>query len=138
MKGDWTFYRLVTTADTALVITDTRANFATAYFNATDMDPDGPMNCSEVTKVRIRARLNASDGVATINGVAWDSTLANGENMTPLKAVTLTAGTTKDGEGLYFSNVIECDLQNNSYLDLLVSALSAGLTKVILEIAGTN
>jgi len=140
LKGEWIEYRRMTIADLANPIgLDTRAHVVLNYMNATDVKPENPVDVSEVSNIRIRAKINVSGGTINIVPVVFGEALINGEVPSNEDNVVLTATARRDGNGssgLYITNVVNFDLQAASALDIIVPTIGVGITTIILEVQG--
>jgi len=139
LKGEWREYRRMTIADIGNPVgLDTRINLVSNYMNATDDKSVESIDISEVSRVRIRAKLDVA-GTINIVGVTFGKELTNGEVLPELDNIALTNTARRDGNGssgLYYTNTIEVDVESASNLDIVVPTVGAGIGVVILEIQG--
>ena len=139
LKGEWREYRRMTIADIGNPVgLDTRINLVSNYMNATDAKPAEPIDVSEVSRVRIRAKLDVA-GTINIVGVTFGKELTNGEVLDELDNIALTNTARRDGNGsagLYYTNTVEADVESASDLDIIVPTVGAGIGVIILEIQG--
>jgi hypothetical protein len=140
LKGEWVEYRRMTIADIGNPVgLDTRDHLVANYMNATDVKPEYPVDASEVTRVRIRARINLNGGTINIVPVTFGQDLKNGEVPASTDNVLLTATARRDGNGangLYYTNVVNLDIESASMLDIVVPTIAVGVNQIILEIQG--
>lgn len=139
LKGEWREYRRMTIADIGNPVgLDTREHVVSNYMNATDVKPVEPIDISEVSRVRVRAKLDSA-GTINIVGVTFGKELTNGEVLDELDNVALTSTARRDGNGsagLYYTNTVEVDVESASNLDIVVPTVGAGINTIILEIQG--
>lgn len=139
LKGEWVEYRRMTIADLANPVgLDTRAHLVANYMNATDVKPESPIDVSEVSRVRIRAKVNAA-GAINIVPVTFGRALVNGEVLADTDNVVLTSTLRRDGNGaagLYYTNTVDVDVESATDMDIIVPTVGAGIGVIILEVQG--